>query len=1030
MSVNVTLNGIYGDLVIQSDGNYVYTPNTTARNLLTTETKQDIFRYTIEDPGRTGIGTSDTATLKFYITGTVEAESSAADDNYTIGSQGGSHNNGLIVADVLANDQGASYITHIQPYPSGTTQSITAGGSVNIQTDYGSLYLESDGSMQYTPNRAVYIGAIVHDRFKYTTNYGSYANINIEIYGEHHTSNLTSLGGVAGFLGNWGIDDSLTELSDYQLGKYSLPNVSTNIANLGNLGITSGPYNLEPLVNTGNLLTSLTCTTLWAGLNDNGSAAPLIFSTTRGTTTPVYFQHGWNHIPDYPGSGVMPQIELTLTEGPLATRSNVQGANNVDAYSVKLDLDNSSHRSQIIFNSNASPWPITQSYVTFHPLWDSWRKDGISRVGHQDQHYWSLRANQFLSATGQTESDAGNYDFLVTYYACRYTYRINYSTYEWNSVQNIYNGSKYQMKNQARWFFNNKQTHAKCGLTNNGPDFKYDTATPFAIDGPLAGRYTSNYRRCWTTELGFDWCTNKNWPNPMQPTGYVRRTNDGNMYTGCEYLNAPTYCEGPLENFGEAEHFCSRGGTVNENNLFVAGPQDGLRDNNCGTFASNVNCTLPGYMFYTGAEPMGFTMQTWCDIISGPQYPSLINCTPCATTSTGWRCYSCSVGCPATEGHQQWACVKGIDKHYYDNGGHTFGTYSCSTCSCRDRSFGINTSEKMDADMGNIPVGYGYLMSYADIVTAGGPTNCHLFKDTGNNYITFDAFADHTYFNNNLLASWTAGWQNKVNTYYNTMSHNIFTEQLYAHSSCANDVYSSTQHGENFSSACVQWDAPTAGQSGGFNNNINYAGMSTRGFWNTNFSAFNYYWPNEISLLFNNLHIYSPGDNSLLCSETITETGWTFSPTTENSFWLGEPAGRDAIIALKNIPANVTRWASFGPFQPDNNGISYNLKDMALDLFDYNDYGLGYWKNGVNVDPYDPQYTGQINSYMEPTGHLTFSGSDVQISLFEAFVKNSQLNTISYPNLGYKFIADVEILRCVSNNYNNSGCPAGNQSGC
>ena len=1024
MPVNVTLNGIYGDLVIQSDGNYVYTPNTTARNLLTTETKQDIFRYTIEDPGRTGIGTSDTATLRFYITGTVEAASSAADDNYTIGSQGGSHNNGLIVADVLANDQGASYITHIQPYPSGATQSITTGGSVNIQTDYGSLYLESDGSMQYTPNRAVYIGALVHDRFKYTTNHGSYAYINIEIYGEHPTSNFTSFGDVAGFLGNWGIDDSLTELSDYQLGKYSLPNVSKNSSSLG---ITSGPDNLKPLVNTGNLLTSLTCTTLWVGLNNNGSAAPLIFSTTRGVTEPVYFQHGWNHIPDHPGSGVMPQIELTLTEGPLATRSNVQGANNVDSYSVKLDLDNSSHRSQMIFNSNASPWPITESHVTFHPLWDSWRKDGISRVGHQDQHYWSLRANQFLSTTGQSQSDAGAFDFLVTYYACRYTYRINYSTYEWNSAQNIYNGAKYQMNNQARWFFNNKQTHAKCGLTNNGPDFKYDTATGYAIDGPLAGRYTSNYRRCFTTEQGHDWCNNKNWPNPMQPMGYVRRTDDGNMYTGCEYLNAPSHCEGPLENFGAAEDFCSRGGTVTVNNQFVAGPQVGLRDNNCGSFASNVNCTLPGYW-----HNQGFTMQTWCDTISGPNYPTLNNCTPCATTSTGWRCYSCSVGCPDTDPLLSWACVKGIDKHYYDNGGHAFGTYSCSTCSCRDRSFGISTSEKMDADMGNIPVGYGYSMSYDDIVTAGGSTDCHLFKDTGNNYITFDAFADHSYFDNNLKAAWTAGWQHKVNTYYNTMSHNIFAENKHYHSSCANNIYG-VQHGENFSSTCVQWDAPTAGQSGGFNNNINYTAMARRGFWNTDFTSYSYYWPNEISLLFNNMHIYAT--NALLCSETITETGWIFSPTTENSWSTGAPYDRAAIIALKNIPANVTRWAGLNTsWTPDSGGVSYDLKDIALDLFDHHDYGIGYWSSGHNVDLYDPKYMGQISSYMEPTGHLSFSGSNVQISLLEGFLVNCQLNTISdngwqqnhnlTPGIGYKFIADVEILREVANNYNNSGCPA------
>ena len=69
--VGVLQNLTYGDLTIDSFGNWTFTPNATANALAAGETAQEVVTYTIDD----GEGGTDTATLTINITGVNDAPS-------------------------------------------------------------------------------------------------------------------------------------------------------------------------------------------------------------------------------------------------------------------------------------------------------------------------------------------------------------------------------------------------------------------------------------------------------------------------------------------------------------------------------------------------------------------------------------------------------------------------------------------------------------------------------------------------------------------------------------------------------------------------------------------------------------------------------------------------------------------------------------------------------------------------------------------------------------------------------------------
>jgi VCBS repeat-containing protein len=93
MSVTpATINGVYGTLVIQSDGTYTYTPYAGTQSLAQGQTVQDSFNYPVGDGSLT-----DTGTLTVTVTGNNDAPVAVADSAST-----GENSN--VTINVLVND--------------------------------------------------------------------------------------------------------------------------------------------------------------------------------------------------------------------------------------------------------------------------------------------------------------------------------------------------------------------------------------------------------------------------------------------------------------------------------------------------------------------------------------------------------------------------------------------------------------------------------------------------------------------------------------------------------------------------------------------------------------------------------------------------------------------------------------------------------------------------------------------------------------------------------------------------------------
>ena len=141
-SGGTTVAGIYGNLTINPDGTYNYSPNNASAEALEQgKNANDVFFYTISDPG----GATSTAHLTFNVTGqndvpTPVNDTASVNEGATIIPSGG----------VLANDTDPDHgdsanlvVTAIQHGSQGAV-SVTSGGT-DLVGDYGTLTIKSSG---------------------------------------------------------------------------------------------------------------------------------------------------------------------------------------------------------------------------------------------------------------------------------------------------------------------------------------------------------------------------------------------------------------------------------------------------------------------------------------------------------------------------------------------------------------------------------------------------------------------------------------------------------------------------------------------------------------------------------------------------------------------------------------------------------------------------------------------------------------------------------------------------------------------
>ncbi len=125
-----TFAGAYGTLVLNSDGTYTYTPNSSAQSLAQGELVQDVFTYTVTDGSST-----DTGTLTINLAGVNDAPVANPD-----GASG--HENETLTIAVLANDtdvdNGAVLTATAASAPPGKGTASVAGDQV--QFDPGTAF--------------------------------------------------------------------------------------------------------------------------------------------------------------------------------------------------------------------------------------------------------------------------------------------------------------------------------------------------------------------------------------------------------------------------------------------------------------------------------------------------------------------------------------------------------------------------------------------------------------------------------------------------------------------------------------------------------------------------------------------------------------------------------------------------------------------------------------------------------------------------------------------------------------------------
>ncbi|WP_283401392.1 VCBS domain-containing protein, partial [Marinobacterium sediminicola] len=200
--VTQTLQGAHGELVLQADGTYTYTPFTDNPLLAEGESAVEVFDYTMRDSA----GVESTSTLYITVYGTGSNDPYLGHDNGTAVESGIDAGGSTIGSDatgnVLNNDQdifngatpGLNKVTQVAVQGSGAS-TISSGSSAVISGEYGSLTLASDGTYTYAVNDSLAVvdalapGESLTEVFTYQVTNGfsktSWATLTITISGSN-----------------------------------------------------------------------------------------------------------------------------------------------------------------------------------------------------------------------------------------------------------------------------------------------------------------------------------------------------------------------------------------------------------------------------------------------------------------------------------------------------------------------------------------------------------------------------------------------------------------------------------------------------------------------------------------------------------------------------------------------------------------------------------------------------------------------------------------------------------------------------
>jgi large repetitive protein len=169
--VGTAIVGTYGNLTLQADGSYTYTPTAAAQAIPLGQTRSETFSYCLQDPA----GTKDIGVITITLNGVNDAPIANPELfqlNKSSPPQVGNAITGLLPGEQKDTDPDSDVLA-VQGVDNGTfTGPLSTGVSSSIAGDYGTLVLQPDGSYTYTldPTKTASIAKTdnVTDVFTYT----------------------------------------------------------------------------------------------------------------------------------------------------------------------------------------------------------------------------------------------------------------------------------------------------------------------------------------------------------------------------------------------------------------------------------------------------------------------------------------------------------------------------------------------------------------------------------------------------------------------------------------------------------------------------------------------------------------------------------------------------------------------------------------------------------------------------------------------------------------------------------------------
>ena len=233
-----SLVGLYGSLILNSDGSYRYTAN-TVEFLAAGEEVEDVFSYTVSD------GTlNSSAEIRITITGVNDVPVAIGDID-TVAEN--SEITSVIDKSLLSNDEDIDGdVLSVTAIRAGTLNEDGVSGVIGVALEgaYGALTLNANGSYNYVANKAdsLAAGTVVEDIFSYTVSDGaatSIAELRISVSGVNDAP--VAVSNIASVFENSEIAVDAGEsllLNDADIDNDTLSVVAVHAGTLNNVGTT------------------------------------------------------------------------------------------------------------------------------------------------------------------------------------------------------------------------------------------------------------------------------------------------------------------------------------------------------------------------------------------------------------------------------------------------------------------------------------------------------------------------------------------------------------------------------------------------------------------------------------------------------------------------------------------------------------------------------------------------------------------------------------------------------------------------